>query len=197
MRNNYSISETIKNVYSLIMTKLFFRTARFIRRPIYIRGKKSIVGGKGLTTGRFCRFDLDGIKNTLYIGDNCEFGDNTHIVALNKVKIGNNVLIASKVFISDTSHGIYKGDICDNPDTQPNERKLVKGEVSIGNNVWIGENVVILPGVAIGDGCIIGANSVITKNIPISHIVVGNNKIIKRYSHKTSTWEEYHEGFNN
>lgn len=189
MKNNYSISETIKNFYSLIMTKIFFRTARFIRRPIYIRGKKSIVGGCGLTTGRFCRFDLDGIKDTLYIGNNCEFGDNTHIVALNKVKIGDNVLIASKVFISDTSHGIYKDDVCDNPAIPPEERELVKGEVSIGNNVWIGENVVILSGVTIGDGCIIGANSVITKNIPINHIVVGNNKVIKKFNEKEACWE--------
>ena len=53
--------------------------ARFIRRPIYIRGKKSIEGGKNLTTGRFCRFDLPGDKKTLIIGDNCEIGDMTHI----------------------------------------------------------------------------------------------------------------------
>ena len=101
MGNQYSPSEFIKNIYSLIMTKLTMRQARFVRRPIYIRGRKSLEGCVGLTTGRFCRFDLDGTKQTLFIGDNCEMGDMTHIVAHERVEIGNNVLIASKCFISD------------------------------------------------------------------------------------------------
>ena len=79
LKNKYSKSEFIKNIYSLTITKLFMPRARFIRRPIYIRGKKSIEGGKNLTTGRFCRFDLPGDKKTLIIGDNCEIGDMTHI----------------------------------------------------------------------------------------------------------------------
>ena len=60
-------------------------------------------GAKGLTLGRFCRFELDGKLETLTVGSNCEMGDMTHIVALNQVKIGDNVLIASKCFISDNT----------------------------------------------------------------------------------------------
>lgn len=190
MKNKYSLSECIKNIYSLIYTKIFFNQARLIRRPVYIRGKKSIDGGKKLTIGRFCRFDLKGDRKTLYIGDNCQFGDNTHIVALKHVEIGNNVLIASKVFISDTSHGVYKGEKQDPPFISPEHRKLYKDNVTIGNNVWIGENVVILAGSKIGDGCIIGANSIITKNIPNYSIVIGNNYILKKYNEITNKWEK-------
>lgn len=197
MKNKYLFTEKIKNTYSLIMTKLFFKQARLLRRPIYIRGKKSLFGGKNLTTGYRCRFDLNGKKETLIIGENCQFGDNVHIVALKEVIIGDNVLIASKVFISDTSHGMYKGTDCDAPNTSPNSRKLVQNSVSIGNNVWIGENVVILSGANIGDGCIIGANSIITKTIPKNTIVVGNNKIIKEYNNKSKCWEEYCANSNN
>lgn len=189
MNNQYSPSEFLKNIYSLVCTKLFFHQARLIRRPVYIRGKRSIAGAKNLTIGRFCRFDLDGNRETLYIGENCQFGDNTHIVALNEVQIGNNVLIASKVFISDTSHGRYKGELQDNPQISPKDRKLDSSKVIIGDNVWIGENVVILAGVTIGDGCIIGANSIITKNIPNYTIVVGNNTILKKYNEQSHIWE--------
>lgn len=169
---------------------MFFKRARLVRRPIYIRGKKSIVGARNLTTGRFCRFDLNGRKETLFIGDNCEIGDNTHIVALDKVEIGDNVLIASKVFISDTSHGIYRGECSSSPYTSPNERKLVSKSVKIGNNVWIGENVVILSGVTIGDGCVIGANSVVTKNIESYTIAVGvPAQIVKIYDLQSQQWE--------
>ena len=192
MGNKYSISEFTKNVYSLILTKLFFNQARLIRRPVYIRGKKSLVGGTNLTLGRFCRFDLDGNKKTLFIGDDCEFGDMTHIVALNNVQIGNNVLIASKVFVSDTSHGAYKGIDQDLPSIPPNKRKIVSSDVIIGNNVWIGENVVILAGVHIGDGCIIGANSVVTKNIPNNTIAAGVPiKFIKLYNNELKEWIKY------
>lgn len=190
---NYCISEILKNIYSLCLTKITWKKARLIRRPCYIRGKSSIYGGNGLTTGYSCRFDLPGKRLTLEIGDNCEFGDNTHIVALKKVTIGNNVLVASRVFISDTNHGSYNGVEQDSPFTKPNERKLINISVYIGNNVWIGENVVVLAGSEIGDGCIIGANSVISDKIPPYSIVVGCNRIIKRYDENECRWKKMYE----
>lgn len=192
MDNLYSPSEFIKNVYALILTKITMPQARFVRRPIYIRGKKSLVGCKGMTTGRFCRFDLVGTKQTLFIGDNCEMGDMTHIVAHEKVEIGNNVLIASKCFISDTNHGRYKGKNQDLPMTEPNKRELVTCPVKIGNNVWIGENVVILAGAQIGDGCIIGANSVVSKEIPDGSMVAGApGRVIKQWNEEKNIWEKF------
>lgn len=194
-RNYYSPSEIVKLGYSFIMTKVFFPQATIIERPVFIRGKKSIVGGKKLSLGRYCRFDLDGKKETLYIGNDCEFGDFTHFVALNNIQIGDNVLVASKVFISDCSHGNYssrKGRE-DLPTSKPNDRELYLGKVKIGNNVWIGDNVVILPGAEIGDGCIIGANAIISTKIPEASIVVGNNKIIKTFNRTTLKWERTYE----
>lgn len=188
MGNKYSASEFLKNIYSLIMTKIYIPQARLIRRPTYIRGVKSLDGCKNLTMGRFCRFDLDGEKKTLYIGSNCEMGDMTHIVAHNSVEIGENVLIASKCFISDTNHGNYSGDNPDSPETKPNKRRLTVGKTKIGNNVWIGENAVILSGANIGDGCIIGANTIVSKDISSASIVVGTNKIIKQWNDREKKW---------
>ncbi|MBF0580413.1 acetyltransferase [Erysipelotrichaceae bacterium RD49] len=191
MGNKYTPSEYIKNIYSLLMTKITMKQARFIRRPIYIRGRSSLSGCIGLTTGRFCRFDLQGNELTLFIGNNCEIGDMTHIVAHEKVKIGNNVLIASKCFISDTNHGLYKGDVQDSPLIPPNQRKLVTAPVVIGNNVWIGENVVILAGTDIGDGCIIGANSVVSGKYEKNSIIAGvPGKIIKSFDENVGLWKK-------
>lgn len=121
------------------------------------------------------------IKKTLMIGKNCEIGDSVHIVALNKVCIGNNLLAASKVFISDTNHGSYKGENISNHDTPPRDRLLVYGETLIGDNVWVGENAVILSGSKIGDGCVIGANAIVSKEIPPYSIVVGKNEVLRQY----------------
>ncbi len=190
MRNKYTVSEFFGNAKALLITKMFYRPARLVRRPVYIRGKKSLVIGKGLTMGHACRFDLSGEGKTLFIGENCEMGDNVHIVAHERVTIGNNVLIASKIFISDTDHGIYKGEKQCPPDMAPNDRPLVTSPVEIGDNVWIGENAVILSGCRIGEGCIIGANSTVVKDVPANCIVAGSPaKIIKRYDRSDGVWK--------
>lgn len=189
LNNNYSISEFLSTAWSLILTKLVYPQARLVRRPVYMRGKKSLAGGNGLTTGHACRFDLLGKKQTLFFGSNCEIGDNVHIVAYERVSIGNNVLMASKIFISDTNHGCYKGVKQNSPEIAPNDRQLVCSPVEIGNNVWIGENVVILAGSKIGDGCIIGANSVVNGVFESNRIIVGAPaKIVKRFDKILNCW---------
>lgn len=197
MKNMYSIAETMSNAYALILTKIFYRGARLIRRPFYCRGKSFLQYAEGLTTGYNCRFDLvsDKAKNInkkLIIGFNCKMGDNVHIVATEKVIIGDNCLMASKVFISDTSHGEYKSNSIDSsPEVSPDERPLKTKPVHIGNNVWIGENVCVLLGVSIGHGCIIGANSVVNHDIPNNCIVVGTPaKVIKKWNYSISKWED-------
>lgn len=192
MTNKYSTSEFISNVYSLILTKIFYKNARLIRRPFYIRGKNSFDFKTGLTLGHACRFDLLGdSEKRLSIGANCEIGDYVHIVAHDRVSLGDNVLIASKVFISDTSHGSYSGVNQDSPLVKPNDRKLVTSPVQIDSDVWIGENVVILQGVKIGKGSIIGANSVVNKDVPEYSIVAGTPaKVIKQYNFEQELWQK-------
>lgn len=192
MANKYTISELFSTVYALITTKLFYKNARLIRRPFYLRGKSSLNIGKGLTLGHGCRFDLIGNgSKTLSIGENCEIGDYGHIVAHENVKFGNNVLIASKVFISDTNHGNYSGDNQDNPRIAPNDRPLHTNPITINDNVWLGDNVVVLPGVEIGKGSIIGANSVVNRNIPEYTIAAGTPaRVIKEFNFDTNVWEK-------
>ena len=110
---------------------------------------------------------------------------------MNRVEIGNNVLMASHVYISDNSHGVYKGTIEDSsPNTPPQKRNYLIECVKIGDNVWLGEGVIVMPGVTIGNGCVIGAHSVVNKSIPDNCIAVGTPaKIIKRYSFDTKKWE--------
>lgn len=196
MKNKYTISEIISIVYALVCTRLFYRGARLIRRPFYCRGKSRLQFGKGFTTGHHCRFDLLGESNDnlkkLIIGKNCKIGDNVHIVANEKVIIGDNCLMASKIFISDTSHGEYNNsNINSSPNVAPDERPLHTKPVKIGNNVWIGENVCILLGAKIGDGCIIGANSVVNRDIPSNCIVAGvPAKVIKVWDAELSIWRK-------
>lgn len=105
-------------------------------------------------------------------GYNIELGDNFYanfgctILDVNKVIIGDNVLLGPNVHIYTAGHPI-----------EPEERNTGKEygkPIIIGNNVWIGGNTVILPGVKIGNNVTIGAGSVVTKDIPDNVVAVGN-----------------------
>lgn len=115
----------------------------------------------------------------IFIGNNVSINYDCHIGAINKIVIEDNVLIGSKVLITDHSHGEITSESLLLP---PSDRKLYsKGPVVIRQNVWIGEGVAILPGVEIGENSIIGANSVITKNVPPNCVVGGNPaRILKK-----------------
>lgn len=129
----------------------------------------------------------------IIIKDNVIINDNVHIGSTNYLEIGNNVLMASKIYISDHNHGSYFGNNQSSPDTPPSARSVSCDKcVIIGDNVWIGEFVSILPGVTIGRGSIIGSNSVVAKSIPPNCIAVGSPaKVVKKYNYDKSEWEPY------
>ncbi|MBS0636552.1 MAG: CatB-related O-acetyltransferase [Verrucomicrobia bacterium] len=63
----------------------------------------------------------------------------------------------------------------------------VKGDITIGNDVWLGYDCLIKNGVTIGNGAIIAARAVVVKDVPAYSIVAGNPaKILKmRFDDKT------------
>lgn len=195
LKNNYSLREKCQLVYWLLKSKIIDRRTRLLRFPNIIRGRKFINFGVGLTTGINCRFDCFSGSNPsakkLVFGRNVQLNDYVHIVAMDSVKIGDNVLMASHIFISDNSHGSYKGDENDtNPNIPPIQREYATAPVSIGDNTWIGEGVVIMPGVTIGKGCVIGAHSIVNKSIPDYSVAVGSPaKVVKKFNFETYKWQ--------
>lgn len=162
----YSIPHSIYLGLCYLITKLFYRNFRLIRFPFRLRLFGKITGGNGFTSGVGCRVDIfDGAE--LNLGNNIQINDYCHIACSEKIRIGNNVLIASKVYISDHDHDLKAdGDI-------PKDWPLISIPVNIGDNCWIGEGVVILKGVELGKNCVVGANAVITKSFPNNSILVG------------------------
>jgi len=147
----------------------------YIRVPNRIIGHKYISIGNsfsslyGLRIEAFDKYLHQTFSPKIVIGNNVCFNTDCHIACINRIVIGNNVLIASRVFITDHAHGGT-----DSVNLSPLQRPLVsKGSVIIGNNVWIGEGAVILPNVKIGDNCIIGANSVVTKDMIKNSVIAG------------------------
>ncbi|MBW8362840.1 MAG: acetyltransferase [Kaistella sp.] len=191
----YGILGILKLVIFKIRTFFTLRNARLIRFPFELRGKKFMQISAGFTCGPGCRIEAypDENRKVLFIGNNVQLNDYVHITAIESVNIGDNVLMASKIYISDSSHGSYTGDEYDSsPDSVPAERPLYSKPVVIEDNVWLGEFVSVLAGVTIGKGSIIGANSVVSRSIPPNVIAVGSPaKPIKEYNFETRKWEKY------
>lgn len=190
----YSFFSLLELAYFKIKTFFVFKNARLIRFPIDLRGRQYMEVGKGFTTGKGCRLEAYpiGTSKTLFIDENFQMNDYVHITAMESVRIGKNVLLASKIYISDCSHGSYSGSDNDSsPAEIPKDRKMFSKPVVIEDNVWLGEFVSVLPGVTIGKGSIVGANSVVSKDLPANVIAVGSPaKIIKKYNLETQKWEK-------
>ena len=106
------------------------------------------------------------------------------------MEIGNHVLIASRVFISDINHGNFREGEMFDLSVSPEKQTLFFDPVRIEDNVWIGESVCILPGVTIGKHSVVGALSCVTKSIPPYSIAVGNPaRVVKQYNFQTCSWE--------
>lgn len=193
--NRYGLNQIIYLIYCKLRGFFVFSNARIIRFPIDIRGKKYIKIAKGFTTGKGCRLEAYPQKKekVLIFGKNFQMNDYVHITAMKRVEIGDNVLMASKIYISDCTHGSYAGDEFDShPDSIPKERNMFSKPVIIEDNVWLGEFVSVLPGVTIGRGTIVGANSVVSKSLPEYVIAVGiPAKPIKKFNFQSQKWEKY------
>ncbi|WP_084268023.1 DapH/DapD/GlmU-related protein [Azohydromonas lata] len=186
----YGIVQSLWLLMCLIHTRIFFGKARLVRLPIFLRGRRQIYFGAGFTCGYLVRLDAFGAPGCIYFGRNVQLNDFVHIGALEKVHIGDNVLIASRVFITDHGHGNYAEDVENSdPGQAPDIRTLHAQPVTIEDNVWIGENVCILPGSHIGKGCVIGAGAVVKGVIPPYSIAVGAPAVVvKRFDQALGRW---------
>ncbi len=153
-----NISASIFSLQANSKIEVFNKNARIsIGKFVFIRKNASI------------RIDYDGV---LQIGSNVFINDNCNINCVSRVSIGKNTKIAPNVCINDHDHN-YKKNTSDH---------LVRGEVTIGENVWIGSNVVILRNTHIGDNVVIAAGSVVKGIVPANTIFLNKRETeIKPY----------------
>jgi galactoside O-acetyltransferase len=139
------------------------------------RGRKVSIGSDCIL---HCAFSFDRRDAEITIGDRCFIGK-SHLVAAEKISIGDDVVISWGVTIDDhNSHSmdwsVRRHDIENWHKGIKDWTDIVIAPVTIGSRVWIGFNAIILKGVTLGEGCIVGAGSVVTKDVPPYAIVAGN-----------------------
>lgn len=159
----------------------------FVGKNIRLVNPQFVVLGKDVALRESCELCCNqclGKEPALFIGDRVSVGKYTCIGCSNSIIIGNDVLIAPFVHITDRSHKyedihvsvIRQGDCS-------------KGPVVIGDECWLGFGVQIMPGVNIGKHCVIAAGSVVTRDIPDYSVAVGNPaKVVKQYNFEEKKW---------
>lgn len=194
---DFELTRIVGMGLGFLRTKVRYPPATFIFFPIDLRGRRHIQLGRGMTCGRGCRFEAyppSGEGVVLRIGADVQINDYVHITASESVVLEDRVLLASRIYISDTSHGDYSSElpgVQSDPESTVKDRPLHTKPVLIRENAWLGEGVCVLPGVTIGRNSIVGANSVVTKDVPDNTIVAGNPaRPIRQWNPESGCWDK-------
>jgi acetyltransferase-like isoleucine patch superfamily enzyme len=130
------------------------------------------IGRRG--TIRFGRFVWigDGTKircheGVVEIGEKTVIGQECTISAYQRVRIGEQCVIADRAMFIDFDHGVAEVE-------RPiRVQGIYKRDTVVGSNVWIGYGACVLRGVRVGDNSVIGTNAVVTSDVPANSVVGG------------------------
>lgn len=133
---------------------------------------------RNIKIGRNCMIGHDvffqtGRVSSIDIGDAVSLNSGCHLVASEKITIGNNVAVGEYVSIRDQEHKFT-------PATGVRGQGFRVKAISIADNVWIGRGVYIGPGTSIAEGSIIAANSVVRGTFPPNVLIAGAPATIRR-----------------
>lgn len=122
----------------------------YFRKGLALIAEGNITIGNRVFFNNFCSINS---KESVFIDDECIFGENVHIYDHNHLCERN------------ISYHL-SGYSC--------------APVHIGKHCWISSNCIILKGVSIGDNCIIGAGVVVYKDVPANTVVINHQNIVYR-----------------
>lgn len=108
-----------------------------------------------------------GGNGLLRVGDRTSIKVECMLVALERIEIGSDVMLAPRVYVLDVDHCFS------NRSTPISKQGYLVSPVTLGEGVWIGTGAVEIKGVTIGEGAIIGANSLVTRDIPPYTVAAG------------------------
>lgn len=168
-------------VWSVLISGAFasFGERSVLALPIRLAGVSGMTIGSHVYVGAGSWLQIlskEGGSGRLVLGDGTRISGGVVITVAREVTLGNSVLLAKNVYISDHIHAH------DDPDLPIVDQGITGiAPVHIGDGAWLGQGVVVVPGVTIGAGCVVGANSVVTTDLPPRTLAVGAPARIVRH----------------
>ena len=111
------------------------------------------------------------------LGNGCSIGRRSTISARNQVILGEDVLLAPSVLVTD--HEFSKVETSG-------------GRIFIGRNCWLGIGAVVACSsgdLSLGRNSVVAANAVVTQSFPPFSVLAGNPaRVVKTYDQQSETW---------
>jgi acetyltransferase-like isoleucine patch superfamily enzyme len=156
-----------------------------------------VLGGRGrfhaqLIVGSQC--DLEGFwflaerQAEVRIGSRSELNAGSTLDVLERIEIGDDVLVAGEVYISDNDSHSLDWEIRrhDHMARRSGERDWTvvdHAPVVIEDKAWIGRRATILKGVTVGEGAVVATGSIVTRSVSPWTLVAGSPAVeIKKLS---------------
>lgn len=133
---------------------------------------------------------VPGITPTFRMGDRSLISRFVHVACVGEVTIGDDVMVADRVFIGDTYHGY------EDPTRPVNEQPMAAPKpVTICDGAFIGIGSVILMGVTVGEHAFVAANAVVLDDVAPFTLVVGNPaRPVRRWDASAEAWVPVSDG---
>ena len=132
--------------------------------PVDVQGTARVRLGKGalIYPGVVLETQGDGV---IEIGDGVVLSRGVHIVAFERVRLGDGAMVGEYSSLRDANHRRSDVSVRDSGhDAAP---------IEVGRNVWIGRGATVLKGVMLGEHAVVAANAVVTRPVAAGALVGG------------------------
>lgn len=174
-------------IWKFLSTLYYRRILGSAGRRTLIRRPLALINPRQIHLGEEC-FIRDGARlevvnrpglppAILRIGNRVSMEQGVHIVACDRVEIGDDVCFAPRCTVLDSTHPIGNSGSGNRVRALATDRSFTR----IGNRVFLGANVVVLPNVTIGENTIVGAGSIVTSDLPANSVCVGSPARVIKY----------------
>ena len=135
-----------------------------IMGPVELHGTRNIHFGRNALVypGVYLETQRAGV---ITLGDDVVLSRGVHIVAFERVALGNGCMVGEYASLRDANHKL--------DDLSIRNSGHVSAPIIVGRNVWVGRGASILKGVSLGDSSVVGANAVVTKPVAARQVVGG------------------------
>ena len=113
-------------------------------------------------------------EGRIEIGDDVVLSRGVHIVAFERVRLGDGVMVGEYASLRDANHRTDGGTVRDGGHRH--------APIEVGRQVWIGRGAAVLQGVTLGERCVVAANAVVTRDVAAGEVVGGVPAIALRTS---------------